>query len=161
MKIWSSVSPEAFPFWEKISGEEQAGANCIFSTSSCTHNMKPHATWLCLLHYRDVVLGLFAFLDKDGAVFCLQFLPPLLPFTVSHFALVAQEKQTAHWEMQYLQGLCSVASVGASEPFPQVKCLNGSAASEAAVGWPQRPYNCPIFLTSGKLGLLSSAIPPP
>lgn len=46
-----------------------------------------------------------------------------------------------------------MTNVEASEPFPKVKCLNGSTASEAAVGWSQRPYNRHIYLTFWKAGL--------
>lgn len=128
---------------------------------SCTHNVKSAATWPCFLHYKEVVLGLFASLDGDGGVFCLQLLPPLL-LLLPHTWLweLSRSKLGAHWEMQYLQEFYSMACAGDPEPFPEVKCLKGSTASEAAVGWSQRPYHYHISLTSGRLGVLSSAIPP-
>lgn len=84
------------------------------------------------------------------------------PFSASHLVLGTQQKKLgAHWEMKYLPGFYSMGNVGAPEPFPEVKCLKGSAASEAALDSSQGPCHCFISLTSGKLGLLSSAIPPP
>lgn len=84
------------------------------------------------------------------------------PCTASDLTLGAQQKQAGcTLGNAVFPGVSSVASVGASEPFPEVKCWNGSTASGAAVGCSQRPYSCHISLSSGRLGFLSRAVSPP
>lgn len=102
METWSSVSPAAFPSWGK-----SLRKNKLHLLHPVTYSQgEPFATCLGLLRHRDMILGS---LDGDGPVFCWQFLPPLLLLL------------PAHWEMQHLQGIYSVAGVGVSEVFPEVE----------------------------------------